>query len=82
MKIAVAEEDTVADGFNERVAPDAELEEVVMTTVKVMSRLLKPLRSFKVMMTVEPGVAVEGTSKKRVLSSTTVGSSIRVTKPK
>lgn len=69
MKVAVEAEDAVADGFNEAVAPDAELERDAITTVKVMTRLSKPLRSVRAIVTMEPGVAVEGTLKTRVVSS-------------
>lgn len=76
VKVAVAAKDAVADGFNERVAPGTELEGDAMTTVKVMMRLSKPLRSFRAIVTMEPDVAVGGMLKTRVVSPT------RVTEPK
>lgn len=67
----MAAEDAVAEGLSEAVdAADTELDEDVITTVKVMIRIVEPPRSFKAIDTVEPGVAVDGTANTRVVSPT------------
>lgn len=70
VNVALAEKDAVAEGLTERVdwifaveAWDPELDEDVITTVKVMGLLVKPLRSLTLIETVEPTTAVAGTLK-------------------
>lgn len=71
VKVAMAAEDAVADGLSDPVdTTDTELDAGVMTTVKVMTRVVPPMVSFKAIDTVEPGVAVDGTAKPRVVLPT------------